>query len=263
MYRILLSLSLIISFYALPANAEKFTWEKIAEDLELGKTEISEGLLRSGKIVMLRTTLTKYRPEVIIARNFDKQTSNVKFLANKSKAVAAINANFFDEQNEPLGLVIHRGQQLNPIHSGGRTLTGILKIGRNQLSIVHRNSFRPERVVEAIQAGPRLIVDNEPVAKLNKPSNRRAGVCIDAQNRFIIFTFIGNFLGITHEELQAFLLGKSIQCKDALNLDGGGSTQLYISDKIPNPIKKFKGIYLPGTDDVPVALALYPRSLTP
>ncbi|MCB0318569.1 MAG: phosphodiester glycosidase family protein, partial [Bdellovibrionales bacterium] len=185
-------------------------WQTIGEDLELGQADISEGILRSGRITMLRTSLLRFRPEVIIARNYDKQVSNVKQLAVLSKASIVINANFFDEQKNPLGLVIHRGQKLNPIHAGGRTLTGIFKVERNSIGIVHRDSFLPDRVVEAVQAGPRLIVDNEPVAKLNKTSSRRSGICIDRENRLLLFIFTGSFLGITHEELQALLLDDSV-----------------------------------------------------
>ena len=253
----IISLILLSLITALPLSADTITWKTIGEDLELGEAEISEGLFRSGKITMVRTTLTKYKPEVVIARDYDKQVANVKFLAKKSKASVVVNANFFDEQNEPLGLVIHRGQKLNAIHAGGRTLTGIFKIGRNNISIVHRDSFSPDRVVEAIQAGPRLIVDNEPVAKLKKASSRRAGICIDRKNRLLLFAFTGSFLGVTHEELQSFLLDDSVKCRDSLNLDGGGSTQLYISNEIPGANTDFKGLYLPGTDDVPVGLALY------
>ena len=52
-------------------------------------------------------------------------------------------------------------------------------------------------------------------------------------------------------------LNKTTNCKDALNFDGGGSAQSYISNKIPNIVSNVNARYVPGNDKIPVALGLF------
>jgi exopolysaccharide biosynthesis protein len=180
-------------------------------------------------------------------------------LCQRSKAVACINANFFDEQHKPLGLVVSQGKMLSKMHRGGSTLTGIFQLDRSGIQILNRDNASPEKMVEAVQAGPRLISDYKPISWRGGNSNatRRSGVCIDKKNRFIMYVVASGVLGISPEELQKILSSPEVACKDALNLDGGGSSQMYFSGKVRGAPVDLKSIFVEGSDHIPVALALF------
>ena len=133
------------------------------------------------------------------------------------------------------------------------------------LRIVNRDSFEPLGVTEAVQAGPRLLSGGSRIKGLREASafSKRSGVCIDGEHRLIIFGVSSGFLGMSIEQLQELLMRPEIGCVDALNLDGGGSAQLWINGKIPGASRSFAEIFVQGTDTVPVALALVPKEPLP
>jgi hypothetical protein len=49
-----------------------------------------------------------------------------------------------------------------------------------------------------------------------------------------------------------------IGCQEALNFDGGGSSQLFVSGNIPGHEGAVREEDFPGRDEVPVALGLFP-----
>ena len=65
------------------------------------------------------------------------------------------------------------------------------------------------------------------------------------------------FSGVSLSDLKNILVSEEINCKDALNFDGGGSAQIYISNKIPNIVSNVNARYVPGNDKIPVALGLF------
>ena len=72
------------------------------------------------------------------------------------------------------------------------------------------------------------------------------------------------FFGLSLEELRDILLSDSIGCRDALNLDGGGSTQLFAESRsAANESTPTSPVFIEGTDEVPVVLAVFPRGSLP
>jgi exopolysaccharide biosynthesis protein len=53
------------------------------------------------------------------------------------------------------------------------------------------------------------------------------------------------------KELQQFLMGKELDLVDAVNLDGGGSSQLFIAGT-----KNSEEVFVSGGDNVPVFLVV-------
>ena len=234
-------------------------WHAVGEDLETGEMKITSRALFTSQLTFFRTSLNKYRIGVIRASEYGWKRSDVKSLSRTSKAVLGINANFFDEQWNPLGIIVSRGIVLQKIHKGGTTLTGIFQVTRHGISIVNRQSFQGETILEALQAGPRLLSAGTPVDGIRESltPSKRAGLCIDKSGRLIFFAVSSRFIGLDIEELQNVLLQKNIDCVDALNLDGGGSAQLYVSDKLPSAVPDWKEFYISGDDEVPVILGLF------
>jgi exopolysaccharide biosynthesis protein len=235
-------------------------WEEFTSDLEIQEFTVTGPSFFSSKVLAIRTSLTRFRVGVIRAADFGKTRSDVKTLVEESKAVAGVNANFFDEQGQPLGLVMTRGILRKTVHHGGSLLTGIFQATHDGISILPRSSFSPTSVVEAVQAGPRLIHQGSAVEGLRQSSHsRRAGVCIDERNRFIIFCVSSGLLGLTISQLQDFLLDPRLNCQEALNFDGGGSAQLYLTSHSIAAEESSESRFVEGIDAVPVVLGLFLR----
>jgi exopolysaccharide biosynthesis protein len=232
------------------------TWSEIKGGLDSARVTLHHGTVFSSSIVLVRAAHTRYAIRAIRASQFGWQRASVKALCKAAGAVACINSNFFDEQGRALGLVMSRGIIHSKIHQGGGTLTGILYSTDKGVGIAHRSSFSFNGVVEAVQAGPRLIANGAAVEGLKEssPSSNLSGVCLDAQSRILLFRVTSGVFGGSLHSLQKTLLLPGIGCTEALNFDGGGSSQLFVSGEATRPDAEES---LTGEDDVPVALGLF------
>lgn len=249
------SLFLIGVKQALAQEDQDLHWRKLPFDLDVMDFKDSSSLF-SGRLYFFRAPLKNLALRVIRAQEYGMKRASVKTLVNKSHAVFGINANFFDQNFSPLGLVLSSGRIFQGIHAGGKTLTGIFQMTSNGPRIIQRTEFTPMHVLEAVQAGPRLISGNIPVLGIREQgSQRRSGVCIDSEQNLIFYISPDALTGSSISDLQNLLTRSEIGCRDALNLDGGGSAQIYaktVSEEFD----------FPGLDEVPVILALIPQKNT-
>ena len=236
-------------------------WHRVADDLEMKRAAIKPEALFAPELLFVRTSLKKYRVGVVRAQDFGGVGSTVRELCEKSKARLGVNASFFDENGRALGLVVSRGNLYQKVHRGGKTLTGVFQLTRYGIGIVQREDFRPEAAIEAVQAGPRLIIGGQAVHGLRNLSShsRRAGVCIDEHARVLLYVSSG-LAGIGISELQEILLSPEIACKDALNLDGGGSAQFFLSKELPGVMPEMEDLAIEGSENIPVMLGLFTMS---
>lgn len=105
-----------------------------------------------------------------------------------------------------------------------------------------------DNVKHIISGGPYLVKDNQPFVdtsaqRLNSIGGRnpRTAIGYTAENDFVIVTVDGregSSVGMSLWELAKFM--KSIGCTNAMNLDGGGSTVMYVKGQIVNK-PTFKG----------------------
>jgi len=241
------------------AQADLSGWSHISTDLELSSQQSTLLPALSTQIYLVRTNLRDYRLKVLRSSEFGKKISNARRICEESRAAVCINASFFDEAGKPLGLLVSDGTILQRMHFGGNTLTGVFELSRNQMQISHRTAAQPSVALEAVQAGPRLIADGRSATlkKEGRISTRRSGVCIDGENRLVLFVAIPGVLGYSLENLIDLLMSRQVGCQQALNLDGGGSTQLYVSKNLPGAPLNFPGIDLKSRDEVPVFLGLF------
>lgn len=240
------------------------TWKPLGDGFDMSQIDLRSSLFFNSQITFVRFNLIDYRVAVIRASDFGFSRSSARTLCQKARALACINANFFDESGKPLGLVVTRGMTLQNMHRGGKTLTGIFQLSRKEAAIVSRSDYHPESVVEAIQSGPRLISNSQKIPGLKEESSptRRSGVCIDKSNRIIFYLMSTGFFGLSLDDLRDVLLDDSIQCHDALNLDGGGSAQLYFGPAGQKEENSSSSLFIEGTDEVPIVLGVFPRSST-
>ena len=218
--------------------------------------------LLSVPLVLVRTSLKRFHLRAIRAAEFGAARSEVRALCRTARASVCINASFFDESGDPLGLVVSRGITHHGVHQQGRTLTGVLQVTRQGVDILPRQNYTGVAVLEAIQAGPRLVLSGVPTTGLKDTSRTgRSAVCKDAKGRIIFASSGASFRGLTFPELQRALVHPDIACASALNLDGGGSAQMFIAPRFIAPQagdspSSTVVIAMNGFDPVPVALAL-------
>lgn len=257
---VLLSAVVLLAAVRVAVADPEIAWEPIGTDLEQANAKLNPGSVFSASAVLLRSSLTNYRLQVLRAADFGWKRANVRAMCREAGASACINSNFFDEQGRALGLVISRGIIQQKMHRGGGTLTGVAFVTPKSIGIAHRDAFSPEGVIEATQAGPRVLDDGQAVSGLKESSFRTnlSGMCLDQQGRVVLYRVSAGVFGASLPLLQRLLLSSGVACVDALNFDGGGSSQLYISGEIPGHAGAVREESFPGRDEVPVALALVP-----
>ncbi len=172
-------------------------------------------------------------------------------VCQETKSAVAINANFFGTNLEPLGLIISDSSLVHPLQLGGRTLTGVFVINKGSAKILHRDKFQLSKdISQAIQAGPRLITEGREITIPEDSPTRRSAIAIDNDGRVLMFASKDRFPGLSLKDLQSILMRKELKIRDALNLDGGSSSQLCVSSTVG------KQIELSGGDKVPVFLVV-------
>ncbi|MFT7304003.1 MAG: hypothetical protein ACI8UZ_002849 [Akkermansiaceae bacterium] len=144
-------------------------------------------------------------------------------------SLAAINGGFFNPDGSPLGLVITSGEARGTFNSASFLGTGILDA--KNLTLATRQSYR--KSPELLQAGPRLVWKGEPLTGLSAKNERpRSFLIWDGQNHFgLAHANTATLQGLANNLKSQPLPGFNLQY--ALNLDGGTSCDLWVSDSVP------------------------------
>lgn len=162
--------------------------------------------------------------------------SDAATVAEKKNALAAINAGFFTPEGKPLGLVIDSGVKrgaYNPSSLGN----GIYYTNASGSKLKRSSSWKTilkTNPKHLLQAGPMLVHSGNSTKGLSTQNSRpRSFLATDAKNHWII----GHANSCTLSELGTALDNLKIDdftIVSALNLDGGRSSDLWVSEKITN-----------------------------
>jgi len=230
-------------------------------DLQKGVAIRTLVLERSQPNYTVELKLARFNAQLISARvldsgEFQLRTASAKTFAEKSQAIAAINANYFDERGRPLAYLKTRVKEINRSLSKHSLYTGIFGIDESGAFVTHRDEFAPAQASEALQSGPLLLHRGLPIAvnpNLGRYA-RRAVIGIDKTGAIIIAVADAVLGGLGFAELQKLFVDSRwhIDAVELLNLDGGGSAQLYVKSG------KFED-WLPGTSEVPVAIGFFSK----
>ena len=230
-------------------------------DLQKGVAIRTLVLERSQPNYTVELKLARFNTQLISARvldsgEFQLRTASAKTFAEKSQAIAAINANYFDERGRPLAYLKTRVKEINRSLSKHSLYTGIFGIDESGAFVTHRDEFAPAQASEALQSGPLLLHRGLPIAvnpNLGRYA-RRAVIGIDKTGAIIIAVADAVLGGLGFAELQKLFVDSRwhIDAVELLNLDGGGSAQLYVKSG------KFED-WLPGTSEVPVAIGFFSK----
>lgn len=220
-----------------PLQAKELKWKKIDKGFYYTRLD---------KIHVFQIDLQRFRLSVATAPEFNQPIATVKELAQNSKAILGINGGFFSPEQKSIGLLMRSGKKLNPLH-----LTpwwAVFYVLEQKAAIVPPKAFQNDSKIEmALQVGPRLVINNR-LAPLKPSLARRSGIGIRSDGKIL--------MAITENvelPIQEFAkLFQQLGCENALNLDGGGSSQLYIH---------WKGFHLdlPGLSLITNAITVLPR----
>ncbi len=241
-----LRVTLLLLFLTTPVFASD-SWQKLDKGLHYQKIEIKKNL-GTPYIVHAFEINPRFYDLRPLTTTPIKQGS-IRSLVEKSGAVLGVNANFFDPQGKPLGLVVSKGQVLNPVKN--ISWWGIFSVENNRPRILHSSDWNKGHKAEmALQAGPRLVVSGKIPALKNESSQKTAIGITKKGNVILLVTYYP--LPIRElAQLMAMPAAKGgLDCMYALNFDGGSSTQLYA--KIGNFELK-----VPSFVGIPVGLGVF------
>jgi exopolysaccharide biosynthesis protein len=182
-----------------------------------------------------------------------KKLKPVVDFAKEENAIAAINGGFFDVKNggsvdlikvDGIGLaptqLTNSGKRVD--HQKGALIfnNGILSIGRWDGSTDWESKLNGDVMV----AGPMLMYHNvleklDTASVFIKTRNPRTGVAV-TRNRILLITIDGrndNAAGVTIVEMAKIV--KWLKAKDGINLDGGGSTTMWIDHQTENGVVNY------------------------
>ena len=146
-------------------------------------------------------------------------------------ATAGVNGGFFTPEGEPLGLMIAGGKRVgSPLLTSGLT-SGVLWSNGGRSGIARTKVFDLDhaKASDLLQAGPFLVENGTAVEGLEaKKFARRTIVMTDGGNRWAIAYVPGATLSGLATALATPGAFPHFPLKTALNLDGGGSSGLWI-----------------------------------
>lgn len=213
------------TFEAQPDDADAFAGHAFNVDLEVADLR----LIPAGAPSLRRTV-----PEIVASY----------------PAVVAINASFFDVDGKAMGLALDEGR----IMVGAKRRTwGALVVNDRNARVVLGADITDDRAYRLVVQGiPRLVVDGK-VQPVKPQVAERTAVC--ARGNVIVLvvstkaetTPFARFLADPPDQ-------GGLGCRDALNLDGGPSTQLVV--KLPG-----LSLSVPGGWGVPNALVVTPGKM--
>lgn len=167
-------------------------------------------------------------------------------------ATAFVNANFFDPQNQIVGLLVADGQVYGSSYTDRGGMFSIQN-GQVVMQALLRQPYGGEVLEQAVQAFPMLVIDGDQSFRddLRDRPTRRTVIGQDSLGRVILMAT--PLLGLPLRELSAYLADADLDLVTAFNLDGGGSTMMGLS------IDGSTEYVVSSLDPVPAVLAVYPR----
>ncbi len=196
-----------------------------------------------GTAHVMRVDLKHARIRVLDAQDHGGEPLTAEQFARETGATAVVNASFFDIDGSPMGLLVVDGERRQKLR---KVDWGVFAVDDDGgVRIVHTDAWAGEDgVAQAVQSGPRLVVAGE-VVDLKPQAAERTAVCRRADGKVDI---VVTRRAATLDAFARFLHDEG--CVDALNLDGGPSTQLFLG-------RSGVSIDEPGGTPVPIALGVF------
>ena len=229
-------------------NKVKWKRERIAPGLtwKSSHTVLNDTIPQNINILVINIR----KRELSLSYNPDKNLK-VSMQAEATGALAAVNGGFFNMKDggsttyiKTNGLIVDADTAKK--WTKNSNMTGSVLIDRDghvTIEKVKENSYYDNRTGcrDVLVTGPLLITGKKkiilPSTALVKNAHPRTSIGKIGNHKIVLLTLDGRTAqarGVTLDELADIM--RSLHCKDAVNLDGGGSTTMWISGKPFNGI---------------------------
>ncbi len=212
-----------VSLFLLAITTHAFAnhWRELAPGI--GYRDLHANLLIPwSHIHVFQIDLKKNKLDLVMANDLSLHNASVDIFAHRSNALIAINGGFFDHNYHPLGLRIGNQQQHNPLKR--ISWWGIFSVKDQKAHITSARQYTRDNAVDfAVQSGPRLLIKGKiPSLKTGYAERTALGITPDGN----VIILVTNNAPMTTTDLAQLLKTSPLNCVDALNLDGGSSSQL-------------------------------------
>ena len=255
-----MSVVVVISLsFPLRAQEPELLWvgewqhEAVAEGITLHRAAFAGSLFGANQYLCVLEVAPGARFDIVLAA--DRTLERTSVIAAQRGAVAAVNGSFFN-MRAPYGSVNYLrvdGQALAPNaydsyendRPNGRSIrqAGAVATFEGAMYVLKSDDLaRWEQDIEAedvVTAGPVLLVGgvDEPLVKndFNTRRNPRTAVGRRADGTVLLVVADGRnkeAAGLSMRELQQVMA--ALGCRDAINLDGGGSTAMVVRGEVVN-----------------------------
>ena len=223
-----------------PLQPPNISWQTVVSGVDYA--HVTEG---SMDIHVTRIDLTNPDLRITSSRMSDAGT-RVSDFAKRSHAIVAINGDYFDKAFRPIGLAIGPCGQW--MESKDTSREGVAAFGTNRAEIHTQSDVMdpPEPWIAAAVSGwPMLVRECHALTSAELPGSdaftrapharTAVGESKDGSTIYFVVADGGRpeAPGLTLGQLAAWMAGRLSVCA-AINLDGGGSSAMWVGDRIVN-----------------------------
>ena len=217
-----LFLAIIGFHFAMASNG----WRRLAPGIEY-QDLVTTHFTPWSHIHAFRINLQKNTLSLATAKETHRDFASAEDYAKISHALIAINGGFFDKNYRPLGLRIRNYHQLSPLKS--ISWWGVFYTKQRRAYLSSANQFKQSEHIDfAIQSGPRLIINGR-IPSLRAGQDERSALGITPEGTVILL--VTEHAAMSTTSLARLMQSPPLNCINALNLDGGSSSQLYANIK--------------------------------
>jgi hypothetical protein len=253
----------LAAIFAVPAGAAEITqsgFSPLYQGIDYATATVPSNPTASGAPTTSRAYITRIdlrAPGISFVAtphsgSLETTSQTLTQFATEQRVRLAINSNFFApccnafaEPKDVIGLLVSRGQVVSPATTDPVQSEAVLAISRwNRAVIAHGQDVNLDNVYTAV-AGSAIIVQDGVDVSASSPNqgdprnpNPRTLVGLSHHGRYLYFVVIdgrvpGYSVGTTNAQSAALML--ALGCEDALNLDGGGSSEMVRADTLGVP----------------------------
>jgi exopolysaccharide biosynthesis protein len=203
-------------------------WNKVAPGVETREEiwKTPDGSGASDTVTIVRFDL--HSVKLSVAYQPDNPLSMQDWM-QKEQAIALMNGGYFDGLDHAVALVVTDGQVFGTSYQGFGGMLDVNAQGQVQLRSLSEQPYDPsENLTQATQSWPMLLLDGKRTQfDANDKASPRSVVALDKQGRLLFIASPG--VTFTLDEMATLLAQSDLGLVNALNLDGGSSTGLYVN----------------------------------
>lgn len=207
-------------------SCAKTKWHTLKPGLDYARLVVQQDG-RTGYVHAFKIDLKHYQLKLELATRLQINRPGLRRLTLLHNALLAVNGGFYTPDQKPLGLRISSGKAISSFKKV--SWWSVFAVKNNKAYIESSRAYRPSKAISfAIQAGPRLIVNGR-VSKLKPGRDERTALGIDTSGNVLVVVTDHLFLATTRlaQMMRRSSRQNGLGCVNALNLDGGSSTQVY------------------------------------